>query len=142
MIHPVTVIENIRTFIDVPSVNAIVSAIISGEPPLSVYTELGNLKQNFIIINSLPVTFGRLQKGVANINMYAPDVSCVADKTALNLILQVVKPLVEDAGDGYFFTDIGNGEWMQLLKEPAINYHFYNLRVQVFGANEITQNFV
>lgn len=144
MIDIEVAIQKVRNLLNVQSVKSLVAEIIAGEPAQAKYNSLANAKSKFIVVNSLPISFSSVQKGVVNINMYVPKtVSGTPDYLALKQILLAVKPLVEDAGDGVFYCYVDEKSTLSLLEEPSINYNFYNLRVQVVGFNiEKQTNFI
>lgn len=134
MITIKTAIDEVRKLINVASVKALVTTIYAGEIAQAEYNRAGGAKEKFITIGSLPVSFEQVQKGVVNVNLYAPNLATdVADLTTLDNILLAVKPLIEDASTSKILTEL---QTVSLLSEPTIKYSFYNLRVRVISVNE------
>ena len=134
MITIKTAIDEVRRLINVASVKALVTSIYAGEVSQAEYNRAGGAKEKFITIGSLPVSFEQVQKGVVNVNLYAPNLATdVADLTTLDNILLAVKPLIEDASTSKILTEL---QTVSLLSEPTIKYSFYNLRVRVISVNE------
>lgn len=134
MITIKTAIDEVRKLINVASVKALVTSIYAGEIAQTEYNRAGSAKEKFITIGSLPVSFEQVQKGVVNVNLYAPNLATdVADLTTLDNILLAVKPLIEDASTTKISTEL---QTVSLLSEPTIKYSFYNLRVRVISVNE------
>ena len=134
MITIKTAIDEVRKLINVASVKALTTNIYAGEVSQTEYNRAGAAKEKFITIGSLPVSFEQVQKGVVNVNLYAPNLATdVADLTTLDNILLAVKPLIEDASTAKISTEL---QTVSLLSEPTIKYSFYNLRVRVISVNE------
>ena len=133
MITPKTAIDEVRKLINTSSVKSLVSNIYAGEIAQGEYNRAGEAKEKFIVINSLPVSFGQVQEGVVNVNLFAPDlVNGVADYSVLDELLLAVKPLTDD---GYTNKLSTKSENVSVVQEPTIKYHYYDLRVRVYAHN-------
>lgn len=110
--------------------------IFAGEISTETYSSLMNAKEKFIVINSLPVTFMQVQEGTINVNLYAPNrANGTTDLATLDAMLELVKPLIEDAYTDLISTELSTVT--QLFEEP--NYTYYNLRIEIIGIN-LNQN--
>lgn len=106
--------------------------IFAGEISTETYSSLMNAKEKFIVINALPVTFMQVQEATVNVNLYAPNkANGTTDLATLDAMLELVKPLIEDAYTDLISTELSTVT--QLFEEP--NYTYYNLRIETIGIN-------
>lgn len=124
------IVDSVRTLINVPAVNALVSAIRPIEAIPSDYSA----KSKFITIALLAGDFAQLQSGFVNINIYAPDIVTVPDYNALKTITNIVLPLVNDVYVNEMYVEI-NQTPKTIRDQEITGYHFSSIKLKFFNPN-------
>lgn len=90
-----------------------------------------------VVINSLPVSGEQLQRGVANVNIYVPDLKLkiggkpqtMPDMARLDALTELATPILEQryrANNGGYVFRIAS---TQLIEEVETQQHYVNIRV-------------
>ncbi|MBB6109713.1 hypothetical protein SAMN05421821_105131 [Mucilaginibacter lappiensis] len=135
-------INDVRSLINVPAVLSLIDGkIYPGTRPI------GRTNKVDIVVNALGVNNNQLQKGTANINIYAPgirttqednSVQYLPDYAKLNAIVKVVTPLVESQFRATFNTKVtdpgtplqdADGNWLvsMQLSYQSIQTNYKNI---------------
>lgn len=116
--------------LNIPAVTgAITGAIYKGNRPADSILE-------DIVINTITLGDGTRQHGVANVNIYVPDIATtiggkqqfLTNTARLITLANIVKPLLEETDGDDFVLWIDS---TQIIDEPEIKQHFMNIRLEV-----------
>ncbi|MCF2498400.1 hypothetical protein [Dyadobacter chenhuakuii] len=115
--------------LSVPGITSMISGAIykEGRPSDSELEDL--------VINTITTGDGTRQFGVSNVNIYVKDISALiggkqqflANTARLITLTNLVKPLLEETDGDDFALWI---ESTRIVKEPEINQHFINIRIE------------
>ncbi|MDQ6482222.1 hypothetical protein [Dyadobacter sp. LHD-138] len=95
-----------------------------------------------IVVNTIVLDEGSLQRGVSNVNIHVADLQQTIGTSStkyyapnegrLKVIADLVKPLIEDTYKNDFSLSISGSS---LIGQPEINQHYFNFRVDFIFEN-------
>ena len=99
-----------------------------------------NSQNDDVVVNSIVLASGSLQRGVSNVNIHVADIQqTIAGKqfyapneARLNTLTALVIPILEDHFSDDFSFYIAN---TSLIREPETNQHYMNLRINFIFEN-------
>lgn len=134
-----TPLDLIDALYDLVNVSDVQAAMLSGDIFKNVKPD--NYTGECVVINSLPIVGLQMQRGYANVNIYAPNLklniqgqpdNSQPNTDRIKAISAAVVPIVEDAvaNGSLFFIDS-----MTLYSEDNNREHFLNIRIATRSPN-------
>ena len=128
------VVDTIYSFLDTSPVKTEISG------SLCKHRRDGNSRKEDIVINCLPINNEQLQKAIANINAYVPDlkvtVNGMQDLQPNHPRLKAIAGLILEAVTDKWGADYNLDVQQQvLIQDPESGSHYINIRVEFFIEN-------
>lgn len=104
---------------------------VLGTEPVGKMVKPTGATSEYVVVNSLPVSLGQIQKGVVNINIHVKDTVDGANSYPNHERLDALTKLVIPAFDRVRFNGIScEVETIHIEEEEALKEHYQNIRVK------------